>query len=98
MLSTADPSPKLMKLCQTKTLRVFDQHHTGIRDIDSDLEHGRADQSVRLASPKAFHDFLLLQRLNSTVSPLAKKGPNSFPPQLVFRSCRFHIQLFTFVD
>src|SRR2546430_1546788 len=59
MLCAADPSPKLMQLGQTKTLRGFNQHHAGIGDIDTDLEHSRADQRIRFAAPEPFHDLLL---------------------------------------
>ena len=91
MLAAADPATKLMQLRQTESLRVFDQHHTGIRNIHADLEHSRADQRVRFTAPKPFHDLLLLRRRNSAVEQFAAKRMQSFPPQLVLRRSGFHI-------
>src|SRR5262249_12207978 len=54
----ARSAPELMQLRQTKTLCVFNQHHAGIRDIDTDLENSRADQRLCLTAPKALHDLL----------------------------------------
>ena len=73
MLCAADPSPKLMQLGQTKTLRVFNQHHAGIGDIDTDLEHSRADQRIRFAAPETFHDLLLFNGRDSAVKQFTAK-------------------------
>src|SRR5439155_26881267 len=98
MLSTPDPSPKLMQLRQTKTLRVFNQHHASIRNIDTDLENSCADQRVCLTAPKALHDLLFFSRRNAAVKQFTPKRMKAFPPQLVLCCCRFHVYFFTFID
>ena len=98
MLAAADSPPQLMHLSQTKSLGVFDQHHAGVRNIDTDLEHGGADQRVRGAAPKTFHDLLFVWRWNSAVNQFAAKRMQTLLPYFVLRCCRFHIQFFTFID
>src|SRR5438093_13534714 len=97
MFSTADPSPKLMQLRQTKALCVLNQQHAGVGDIHTDLEYSRADQRICLAAPKAFHDLLLFNWRNAAVKQLAAKRMQQFPPQRVLRCIRFDVYFFAFM-
>src|SRR5205823_8419644 len=44
MSATTDASPQLMQLRQPEAFRVLNQYHRRIWNIDTHLDHGRADQ------------------------------------------------------
>ena len=49
-----------MQLSETKSLRTEDDHHRGVRNIDSDLDNGRRDDLVDPPHGAATHDILEL--------------------------------------
>ncbi len=55
MRSAAHPAAELVELGQAEALRVLDQHHGRVRDVDPDLDHGRGHQDVHLAVGHALH-------------------------------------------
>jgi hypothetical protein len=98
VLAPADAAAELMELGQTESLRVFDQHHGCIWNIDTDLDHSRADQNFGFAAAESFHDFLFFRSGNSSVQQLARVRMQTFPPALVLRCRRFCLEFFALFD
>src|SRR6202521_3560188 len=73
VLAATDPSPKLMELSQSKTLRILDERHRRVRNIDTHFEHRCANQRFGFSAAKTFHDLLLLQRRDAAMQQLAPK-------------------------
>ena len=60
MRSTADPAAQLVQLADAEPVGVDHDHHGGVRYVDTDLDHGGADQNVDLAGPERGHHRVLL--------------------------------------
>ena len=60
-------STQLVQLRQPKALRIFDNHHACVGDIDTDLNNGRRDQDINAICSKGGHH---LRFLISTESPV----------------------------
>src|SRR5438309_2090486 len=87
-----------MELGQTESLRVLDQHHGCVWNINTDLDHSRADQNFGFAAAKSFHDFLLFRSRNSSVQQFAGIWMPAFAPALVLRRSRFCLELLALFD
>ena len=61
------PTPKLVELGETETVRVFDDHDRGVGNIHPDFDDRGRDQSVDFAPSKAIHDRFTLITLQATV-------------------------------
>ena len=51
----ADAPPELVELGQAEPLRALDDHHRRLRDVDADLDDGRAHEHVEVAVAEAAH-------------------------------------------
>ena len=87
-----------MELSQSETLRILDEHHRRVCNIDPHLDHRRANQCFGFSAAKTFHDLLLLRRRDAAMQQLTAIWMQSFAPCLILRCCRFCIQLLAFVD
>src|SRR5882762_5696995 len=54
--AATDASAQLMKLRKTKSLGMFDDHDGGVRNVDTDFNHGCGDENLRFIFPKGLHD------------------------------------------
>ena len=82
-----------MQLAQTETIRIFDDHHRRVRDVDPDLDHGRGHQHVELTASDGGHDRLLRRGVHPSVhQPDSKLREHlgADPLELGFR--RLHLQ------
>ena len=49
-----------VELGEPETLRVLDDHHRGIRDVDADFDHGRGDENLEGPFVEPLHNLLFL--------------------------------------
>ena len=98
MLAPTDATAELMELGQTESLRVLDQHHGCICNVDPDLDHSRADQRFGVTAAKSLHDFLLFRSRNSSVQQFARVRMQTFAPAVVLRRGRFCLEFLALFD
>src|ERR1041385_6704205 len=67
MPAPADSSSELVKLRNTETFRVFDQHDGCIRNIDPNFDDRRRHENIDLAGRERSHDRFLLVTLQASV-------------------------------
>ena len=66
-----------MKRREAKALGVLDQHHGGVRDVDTDFDHRGRDQDVELARFELLHHaFFLFARQTAVQQAHAELGKN----------------------
>ena len=53
--SSTDAPAELVELGQPEAIGALDDHHRRLRDVDPDLDHGRADEHVQLAVAESRH-------------------------------------------
>ena len=51
--AAADPAAQLVELSEPEALRMFDDHHVGLRDVDADLDHRGGDENLLRPSAKS---------------------------------------------
>src|SRR5437762_3919716 len=98
MSATTDSSPQLMQLRQPEAFRVLNQYHRRIWNIDTHLDHGRADQYLGFAAAKSFHDPLLVGAGDSAVQQFTSKWMQALPPLFVLHGRRFRIEFIALFD
>ena len=67
VLASTDSTTKLMELGDPEPIGVEDHHDGGVRDVDTDLDHGGGDEHVEVAGPEVIHDRRLLRRRDPTM-------------------------------
>ena len=65
--AAADTSAQLMQLGQTEAFGVFHEEHCGIGHVDTDFNHGGADQHARFTDAEGMHDGVFFVRLEFAV-------------------------------
>src|ERR1035437_10203788 len=65
--AAADATAKLMELGEAEALRMLDEHHGGIRDVDADLDRGGRDEDIDLAVAEMPHRVILDRRIEAAV-------------------------------
>src|SRR5436853_395531 len=58
---------ELMQLRETEPIRFLNDHDRCVRDVDTDLDHGRRDQHVEVARFEARHQIATFRRPQSSV-------------------------------
>ena len=56
-----------MKLCESESIGVFDDHDGCIRDIDADFDDNRRDERINLTCAESIHHGIALRRFHATV-------------------------------
>ena len=58
-MTFCDPSPnaatELVQLRQPEPLRVLDDHHAGVGNVDTDLDHRRCHQNIKVSGEELPH-------------------------------------------
>ena len=83
---------------ESEALCIFDHHDRSVRDIDTDLDHGRRDKDPDLPCSEGRHDSILFIRLHPAMQHGDRKvGKDSFE---LFRPVDdvFCMDLFIFFD
>ncbi len=92
--AAADAPAKLMKLRQAKSLCMFDDHHGGVRHIDSYFHDGSRHEDLHFVTVEALHDIvLLLARKPPMQQPQLQLGENFFRKLFVLVDGCFQLEL-----
>ena len=65
--SPAHPAPQLVKLAETKAVRILHHHHRSVGHIHSHFNDGGCHQDLRLSPGKLRHGCLFFRSLHSPV-------------------------------
>ncbi len=85
MHAPANAPPELMQLGEPEPLRVLDQHHGGVRDIDAHLDHGCGDKNPDFARRERLHHTVFLLRFHPAVQHADLQSP-----ELLCQCSRLH--------
>src|SRR4029077_19540269 len=66
--ATPDPAAELVKLRETESLGVLDEHHRRVRHVDSHFDHRRRNEDVDLSIAKLAHDRVALRGVDTSVN------------------------------
>ena len=72
--STTDAPPHLMKLRQTETFGILDEHDRGVGHVDADLDHGCGHQYLEMMGSKCLHDPSRFRAVESSVDTPNSSG------------------------
>ena len=64
LAASADTASQLMKLAESEAVRIHDDHHRSIRDVDSDLNDRGRDQNISLSFLEVLHNRLFFLTLH----------------------------------
>ena len=94
----AHPSAQLVQLGEPEALRVLDQHHRGVRDVDPHLDHARRHEHLHRVVPERPHGRVALFRLHPSVHEADAKLRKHFPQTFRHRRRRPQVRPLRFLD
>lgn len=74
-LPPPDPPSQLMELGDAESLRVHDDHHRRVRNVDPDLDHLGGEEDPDLSGSESMERSILLVALHSAVQQAALVAP-----------------------
>ena len=98
VLRTTNASSKLVELRQAEPLRILDDHHVSIRNVDSDLDDCGSDQCGKASDAKLGDHLFLFGRGHPAVKKPDRIRRQERPPFLKLGRRRLHRKLLGFFD
>ncbi len=97
-LAASDAPAQLMQLREAEAIGIHDQHDRGVRDIDADFDHRRADENVDVAGFESLHRCFLVSRRHAPVQHRDLAMGKAFADRFESLLERLQVQLFRFFD